>query len=337
MNKIDWEKFFYDKSDKCKVLVVGDVMIDKYYHGEVHKFASDAPVPVAKIIKRRSALGAAANIAGNLALMGCKTYLAGFVGDDHNLETLSEQLKKCGINQDGLIVTEFPTTTKVRVMSGRQQMFRMDFEDVSPRSMIHFAALEKYVRQRLNDSFDAVVIGDYEKGVCTEYFCAAVIKAAHSHGVPVTVLPYGQQWIRYAQADYITPNIAKINKVMLNPIQGDNDEVVERAGRYIMRKFKVKNVLATRSAYGVSLVSENNAAHIPTRSQEVFDSSGAADTVTATFSMALAGGLNPIDGAYISNVAAGIVIAKAGSYTVTRDDMLNALGRIKEDDMRKDV
>lgn len=334
MNKNDWENFFYDKSGKCKVLVVGDVMIDKYYYGEVHKFASDAPVPVAKIIKRRSALGAAANIAGNLALMGCKTYLAGFVGDDHNFETLSEQLKKCGINQDGLIATEFPTTTKVRVMSGRQQMFRMDFEDVSPRSMIHFAALEKYVRQRLNDSFDAVVIGDYEKGVCTEYFCAAVIKAAHSHGVPVTVLPYGQQWIKYAQADYITPNISKINKVMLNPIQGDNDEVVERAGRYIMRKFKVKNVLATRSAYGISLVSENNAAHIPTRSQEVFDSSGAADTVTATFSMALAGGLNPIDGAYISNIAAGIVIAKAGSYTVTREDMLNSLGRIKEDDMR---
>lgn len=325
MSRVDWKSFFNDRTEKCKVLVVGDVMIDKYYHGEVHKFASDAPVPVAKIIKRRSTLGAAANIAGNLALMGCKTFLAGFVGDDHNFETLSEKLKKCGINHDGLITTEFPTTTKVRVMSGRQQMFRMDFEDTSPRSMIHFAALEKYIRQRLNDSFDAVVIADYEKGVCTEYFCAAVIKAAHSHGVPVTVLPYGQQWIKYAQSDYITPNISKINKVMLSPIHGDDDEVVERAGRYIMRKFKIKNVLATRSAYGISLVTENNAAHIPTRSQEVFDSSGASDTVTAAFSMALAGGLNPVDGAYISNIAAGIVISKAGSYTVTREDILHAL------------
>lgn len=178
MKKDDWKNFFNCKSEKCKVLVVGDVMIDKYYYGEVHKFASDAPVPVAKIIKRRSSLGAAANVAGNLALMGCKTYLAGFVGDDHNFETLSKNLKKCGINQDGLIQTEFPTTTKVRVMSGRQQMFRMDFEDSSPRSVIYFATLEKYIRQRLNDSFDAVVIADYEKGVCTEYFCAAVIKAA---------------------------------------------------------------------------------------------------------------------------------------------------------------
>ncbi|MBQ9442439.1 MAG: D-glycero-beta-D-manno-heptose-7-phosphate kinase [Selenomonadaceae bacterium] len=325
MNKTDWKNFFNGRSEKCKVLVVGDVMIDKYYYGDVHKFASDAPVPVAKIVSRRSSLGAAANVAGNLASMGCKTYLAGFVGNDHNFETLSRLLWEVGINQDGLIATESPTTTKVRVMSGRQQMFRMDFEDATPRSVIHFATLEKYIRQRLNDSFDAVVIADYEKGVCTEYFCAAVIKAAHSHGVPVTVLPYGQQWIKYAQADYVTPNIQKINQIMISPIKGENDEVVERAGRYIMRKFKIKNVVATRSAYGMSLITENDAAHIPTRSQEVFDSAGASDTVAAVFSMALAGGLKPIDGAYISNIAAGIVISKSGTYAVTREDMLNAL------------
>ena len=325
MNKSDWEKFFCDGTSKCKVLVVGDVMIDKYYYGEVHKFASDAPVPVAKIVKRRSSLGAAANVAGNLASVGCKTYLAGFVGNDHNFETLSRLLWESKINQDGLIATESPTTTKVRVMSGRQQMFRMDFEDAEPRNMIYFATLEKYIRQRLNDSFDAVVIADYEKGVCTEYFCAAVIKAAHSHGVPVTVLPYGQQWIKYAQADYATPNISKINKILLNPISSDDDDAVERAGRYIMRKFRIKNVLATRSAYGSSIITENKVSHIPTKSQELFDSVGASDTVTAIFSMALAGGLNPVDGAFISNVAAGIVISKSGSYSVTRDDILNKL------------
>ena len=232
---------------------------------------------------------------------------------------------ECKINQDGLIATESPTTTKVRVMSGRQQMFRMDFEDVSAKNILQFATLEKYIRQRLNDSFDAVVIADYEKGVCTEFFCESVIKAAHSHGVPVTVMPYGQQWIKYAQADYVTPNISKINKVMLNPITGEDDESVERAGRYIMRKFKIKNVLATRSAHGISLISENDATHIPTKSQEVFDSVGASDTVAAVFSAALAGGLKPSDGAFISNIAAGIVISKSGTYAVTRDDMLKAL------------
>ena len=321
MDKDNWKNFFENKTEHCRILVVGDVMIDKYYHGDVHKFASDAPVPVAKIFKRRSSLGAAANIANNLALMGCKTYLAGFVGDDHNFETLSEQLTKSGINQDGLISTESPTTTKVRIISGHQQMFRMDFEDNTPKDDKHFAKLESYVHKRLNDAFDAVVIADYEKGVCTEFFCAAVIKAAHSHGVPVVVMPYGQRWIKYAQADYLTPNIAKINKVMLSPVNGADNDAVERAGRYVMRKFKVKNVLATRSAYGVTLVTENDAVHIPTKFQEVFDSAGAADTVAAIFAMALAGGLNPVDGAFITNIAAGVVISKSGTYAVTREDM----------------
>jgi len=325
MDKQDWKNFFEYKSEKCKVLVVGDVMIDKYYYGDVHKFASDAPVPVAKIVRRTSSLGAAANVASNLSMLGCKTFLAGFVGNDHNFETLSRLLWENKINQDGLIATDSPTTTKVRVMSGRQQMFRMDFEDVSEKNIVQFATLEKYIRQRLNDSFDAVVIADYEKGVCTEYFCDAVIRAAHSHGVPVTVMPYGQQWIKYAQSDYVTPNIAKINKVLLNTITGESDDEVERAGRYIMRKFKIKNVLATRSAHGVSLIAEDYATHIPTKTQEVFDSVGASDTVAAIFSMALAGGLKPSDGAFISNLAAGIVISKSGTYAVTREDVLNAL------------
>ena len=325
MDKSDWKNFFSVKAARCKVLVVGDIMIDKYYHGEVNKFASDAPVPVAKIVKRRSSLGAAANVANNLALLGCQTYLAGFVGDDHNFETLSKQLTERGINQDGLIKTESPTTTKVRVISGHQQMFRMDFEDNSPKSDAQFAALEKYIRNLLNESLDAVVIADYEKGVCTEFFCANVIKSAHNHGVPVTVLPYGQRWIKYEQADYVTPNIAKINRIMLAPVKSEDDDAVERAGRYIMRKFKIKNVLATRSAHGITLVTENDAEHIPTKSQEVYDSAGVADTVAAVFSMALAGGLKPVDGAYITNLAAGIVISKSGTYAVTRDDMLRAL------------
>ena len=325
MEKSDWKNFFEKKVGKCKVLVVGDIMIDKYYYGEVHKFASDAPVPVAKIIKRRSSLGAAANVANNLALLGCQTFLAGFVGEDHNFETLSEQLKSRKINQDGLIKTDSPTTTKVRIISGHQQMFRMDFEDSTTKPEEKYTALEKYIRSLLNDSLDAVVIADYEKGVCTEYFCKNVIKYAHDHGVPVTVMPYGQRWIKYEHADYVTPNIAKINKVMLAPISGEDDETVERAGRYVMRKFKIKNVLATRSAHGITLVTENEVAHIPTKSQEVYDSAGVADTVAAVFSMALAGGLKPSDGAYITNVAAGIVVSKSGTYAVSKNDMMNAM------------
>ena len=325
MTKADWENFFATRVHRCNVLVIGDIMMDKYYYGEVRKFASDAPVPVAKIVKRRNSLGAAANIAHNLANLGCKTSVAGFVGDDHNFETLSVQLQKCGIDQEGLIATDWPTTTKVRIMSGHVQMFRMDFEDMSPRSDEQFDALKDFVKRRLNDSLDAIVLADYEKGVCTERFCASVIRAAHNHGVPVVVMPYGQQWIKYAQADYVTPNVAKINKILLSPIKTNDDDAAERAGRYIMRKFKIKNVLATRSESGVTLVTEDDAFHLPTRAQEVFDSAGAGDTVAAVLAMALAGGLKPVDGAYIANVAAGIVLRKSGTYAITRDDVLNAL------------
>ncbi|MBQ9498335.1 MAG: D-glycero-beta-D-manno-heptose-7-phosphate kinase [Selenomonadaceae bacterium] len=325
MNKNDWQNFFKTRVERCKVLVIGDIMMDRYYYGDVKKFASDAPVPVAKIVKRKSSLGAAANIANNLANLGCQTSIAGFVGDDHNFEILSEQLYESGIDQDGLIATDWPTTTKIRIMSGHVQMFRMDFEDLAPRTEDQFDALKSFVKQRLNESLDAIVLADYEKGVCTERFCASVIRAAHNHGVPVVVMPYGQQWIKYAQADYITPNVAKINKILLSPIPTDDDDAAERAGRYIMRKFRIKNVLATRSEAGMTLVTDDDVAHLRTRVQEVFDSAGAADTVAAVFAMALAGGLKPVDGAYIANLAAGIVLRKSGTYAITREDVLNEL------------
>ena len=325
MTKTDWQNFFATKAGKCKVLVIGDIMMDKYYYGDVKKFASDAPVPVAKIVRRKTSLGAAANIANNLANLGCKTSVAGFVGDDHNFETLSKQLDESGIDREGLIATKWPTTTKVRIMSGHVQMFRMDFEDMAPRSDEQYDALKSFVKRRLNDSLDAIILADYEKGVCTERFCGSVIRAAHNHGVPVVVMPYGQRWIKYAQADYITPNVAKINKMLLSPIDTDDDDAAERAGRYIMRKFRIKNVLATRSASGMTLVTEDDAFHLPTRAQEVFDSAGAGDTVAAVFAMALAGGLKPVDGAYIANVAAGIVLRKSGTYAITRADVLDVL------------
>ena len=146
-------------------------------------------------------------------------------------------------------------------------------------------------------------------------------------------MPYGQRWIKYAQADYVTPNVAKINKIMLAPISSEDDDAVDRAGHYIMRKFKIKNVLATRSAHGITLVTENETTNVPTKSQEVYDSAGVADTVAAIFSMALAGGLKPADGAYITNIAAGIVVSKSGTYAVSKADMLSALNIRGEEDV----
>ena len=318
-------EFIEHKTGRCKVLVVGDVMVDKYYYGDVTRFSSEAPVPVAHIIRQKVSLGGAANVARNLALLGCDTSITGFVGNDANCENLLEELTANKIQWQGLVYTDTPTTAKIRIMSGHYQMFRVDFEDRSPRDKEYNDRLQSYINQRLNESLDALVLADFDRGVCTEHLCQQVIKAAHAHGVPVIVNPYGQNWIKYAHADYVIPNIAKINKILLEPISRGNNHQAERAGRYVIRKFGVKNVLLTRSEDGLSLMGEDWAEHIPTKVQEVFDNSGAGDTVIAVFSMALAGGLRPLDGAYLANLAAGVVVSKSGTYAIRKSDLLALL------------
>ncbi len=325
MDKEKLRKFVAERSERCRVLVVGDVMVDKYYYGDVTRFSSEAPVPVAHVIGQKISLGGAANVAHNLAQLGCQTSITGFVGSDSNCESLLEQFTLNGIEWRGLVYTDKPTTAKVRIMSGHYQMFRVDFEDSSPRDKEFTDKMEDYISQRLNESLDALVIADYEKGVCTDRFCQRMIKEAHAHGVPVIVNPYGLNWLKYAHADYVTPNVKKLNRILLAPIQRKDDQQAERAGRYVIRKFNIKNVLTTRSEAGISLVGENCSVHIPTKVQEVFDSAGAGDTVIATFAMALAGGLKPEEGAYLANLAAGVVVGKAGTYAIHRQELLDAL------------
>ncbi|HCB92984.1 MAG TPA: D-glycero-beta-D-manno-heptose-7-phosphate kinase [Selenomonas sp.] len=326
MDREKLHEFVAEKTGKCKVLVAGDVMVDKYYYGDVTRFSSEAPVPVAHIIKQKVSLGGAANIARNLSLLGCEASLAGFVGMDTNCEHLQEQLTLNGIDWQGLVYTNTPTTAKVRIMSGHHQMFRVDFEERAPREQEYTDKLQTFINNRLNESLDALILADFERGVCTEHFCKVIIKAAHAHGVPVVVNPYGQNWIKYSHADYVVPNVAKLNKILLTPVSTADNHQIERAGRYIMQKFGIKNALITRSEDGITLVKEGESVHIPTtKVQEVFDNAGASDAVIAVFAMALAGGLKPVDGAYLANLAAGIVISRSGTYAVRKDELLGLL------------
>jgi len=169
-----------------------------------------------------------------------------------------------------------------------------------------------------------VIISDYGKGACTEENCQFLIKACHAHGVPVVVDPKGTNWTKYSGADYITPNLKELNAVLLEKIKNYDDQVT-KASRYIMRKYKLKNVIATRSECGLSFINNDEAIHIPTKAQEVFDVSGAGDTVIAVFAMALAGGLKPSWGAYMANLAASVVVAKLGTYAINNNELLTAL------------
>ncbi len=322
-------EFVANKTGKCKILVVGDVMLDKYYYGEVTRISPEAPVPITRVTQEKETLGGAANVAHNLALLGCQTTIAGFVGEDYHCQSLLDKFTARGIDYKGLIHTENPTTTKLRVIGGHQQMIRLDFEETAPVRDPYAARLLNYVEQKLNESIDCLVISDYGKGACTEPICKQIIQSCHTHGVPVIVDPKGSSWTKYAEADYITPNLKEINEILLDPIR-NKDEAVEKAANYVMRKFKIKNVIATRSEAGLSLIRPEEAVHIPTRAQEVFDVSGAGDTVIAVFALALAGGLKPSDGAYLANLAASVVVAKLGTYAVSREELMAALENRKD-------
>ena len=336
MDKQALRDFVASKTERCKILVVGDVMLDKYYYGEVTRISPEAPVPITHVTSTKETLGGAANVAHNLALLGCRASIAGFIGDDDHSRSLLEKFTARGIDYRGLVTTDRPTTAKLRVIGGHQQMLRLDFEKADPMDGEYAERFLNYIEQKLSESIDCVIISDYGKGACTEQNCQRIIKSCHAHGVPVVIDPKGTNWTKYAHADYLTPNLKELNQVLLEPIRNE-DKAVERAAHYIMRKFKLKNVIATRSECGLSLVRESDEIHIPTKAQEVFDVSGAGDTVIAVFAMALAGGLAPVDGAYLANLAASVVVAKLGTYAVSREELLQALSGAAEKEEEESV
>ncbi|MBO5515018.1 MAG: D-glycero-beta-D-manno-heptose-7-phosphate kinase [Schwartzia sp.] len=322
----DLAEFVAHGTEKCRVLVVGDVMLDQYYYGEVTRISPEAPVPITRVIKIKETLGGAANVAHNLALLGCQTEVAASIGADHHGGRLRALFEKRGISIYGLVVTGAPTTTKLRVIGGHQQMMRLDFEETEPVTGEDAERIIMVAQASLADGAGALVLSDYGKGIVTPELCARLIEAAHHRGVPVVVDPKGNDWEKYRGADYITPNLKELNAVQPSPVKND-DAAVERAARYALERFGICAMVATRSESGLSLITANEAVHIPTKAQEVFDVSGAGDTVIAAFALAMAGGLPPDRGAYLANLAASVVVAKVGTYAVSRDELFAVLER----------
>ena len=324
MDKQSQYNFIAAGTDKCRILVLGDVMLDKYFYGEVTRISPEAPVPVTHVTSTKETLGGAANVAHNLALLGCRTELAGFVGDDYHCESLQGKLTARGIGFKGLIRTGRPTTTKLRVIGGHQQMMRLDFEEADPVEGPYADRLRAYLRTELEQGADAVILSDYGKGCCTPETCRQAIAMAHGHGVPVVIDPKGADWEKYRGADFITPNLKEINEILPQRIKNE-DAAVEQAARYAMKNYGLKNIIVTRSENGMTLVTAGKTVHIPTKAQEVYDVSGAGDTVIAVFAAALAGGLTPADSAALANLAASVVVAKLGTYAVSRNELLEVL------------
>lgn len=306
----------YDFS-KVSVLVVGDIILDNYLWGSVDRISPEAPVPIANIHRVSFAPGGAANVANNIVSLGARTLLVGTAGEDLNRGHLDRTLKEHSI-ENSLITIGSPTTTKIRVISNHQQMLRIDFEDSTPVDDNIKEQITGLVRSRIGD-FNVVVISDYNKGVCTPEICRNIIAAAKEKNIPVIIDPKGKDWSKYNGATLVTPNLKELNDVTNHKVVNDN-QAVEQSVKNIFSNYDFAHLLITRSEKGMTLAGPDSVKHFTTKAKEVYDVSGAGDTVIAALSVGIGAGFPLHKSVEFANLSAGIVVGKLGTVPVKKED-----------------
>ena len=315
-----------DKIAGARVLVIGDVMLDRYYFADVTRISPEGPVPVAQVKETENMLGGAANVAHNLARLGCKVSVAGISGDDENRRILDHKFNALGIGHAGLLKIPRPTTTKVRVIGGHQQMIRLDFEDAGRIVRSVEQRLTAYLLRQMDVGLDAVILSDYAKGVCVPGLCRKVIQACRECRIPLVVDPKGDQWQKYKGAFLVTPNVKELSEVSHVTVCNEDKNIVA-LGSAIRQRFGFDSLMVTRSEQGISLISDGEPIHIPTYAQEVFDVTGAGDTVIAVSSLCLAAGVPTLAACIIANYAAGIVVGEVGASAVSKEELEAAVAK----------
>jgi len=293
---------------QAKVLVAGDVMLDRYWFGEVERISPEAPVPVVKIARSEERPGGAANVARNVRALGAKTTLLSVTGDDEPATILARLLAQENVTASLLRDATLATTVKLRVIGRQQQLLRVDFE-ATPSHEVLAAKLADY-EQQLRDT-DTVILSDYGKGGLAHV--ASMIALARGAGRRVLVDPKGDEWGRYRGASMITPNRSEFREVAG---RWKSEAELERKAEALRRELDLEALLVTRSEEGMTLFDANGALTFPAQAREVFDVSGAGDTVIATLGALLAAGAPPADAVAIANEAAGVVVGKLGAATV---------------------
>jgi D-beta-D-heptose 7-phosphate kinase/D-beta-D-heptose 1-phosphate adenosyltransferase len=312
------------KFPSTKVLVVGDILFDRYLWGMVERISPEAPVPVVKLHKRSHMPGGAANVAANLCALGFDVELIGFTGQDHEGNILTGQLQKMGINIHNVVsLVDRPTITKTRIIGGHQQVVRVDAEDLIPYEKPLLEDLFSRFRSSLENGPGAVVLSDYGKGSLDDSVISRMISLCRKKGIPVLVDPKGTDFSKYCGATAITPNQNEFSAAVGERIH--HLEGISSAGRRMIRELDLDFLVVTRGEKGMVLLDDTSTLEIPTQARDVFDVSGAGDTVIATLAGAMASGLSIEDSVRLSNLAAGVVVGKIGTSPVERDDLINAL------------
>ncbi len=303
-----------------KVLVVGDVALDSYIYGDTDRISGEAPVVIVDINKRVNSPGCAANVAVNIANLGAKCSLIGRIGYDSNGTTLSQLIWNQGINFQPIKTLGSPTITKTRVISKHQQLLRFDEEDIISVDDVNEILLCKEIERVARDC-DIIIISDYGKGFCSDDICKTTIRVAKENRIKVLVDPKGIQWEKYKGAYLISPNVKELAQICECTVNNDDDEDVIEVGRGVYDDYNMDYLLVTRSERGATLINEEIEHHIPAVSKEIFDVSGAGDTMIGVLAVCLArGGIirKAID---IAIKAAGIVIGKVGTTPITYEEL----------------
>lgn len=328
------------KFHEARILVIGDLILDQYIMGDVDRVSPEAPVPVVWAKKRVYIPGGAANVANNISAFGARVCLAGVAGMDEHAKMLFSELKSRRISAGGIFQEAGrQTTLKTRVISGHQQVVRVDWEDVSRLKSRTKDKLQDFIQKELKH-FDACIIEDYGKGLLDSHLLRIIKKEASKSKKVLTVDPKEENFEYYDGVTCITPNRKETeNAVRYLKIKDSkgrfkiyNDKLVtnkdiENAGRAILKHLNLESLLITLGEHGMCLFEKNKKSpeFIPTVAQEVFDVSGAGDTVISTFTLALCCGADKLEAAHIANFAAGIVVGKAGTATTNKEELLTRL------------
>ena len=318
---------FSERLSKCRMLVIGDVMLDRFFHGRVNRISPEAPIPIIQIDNEIKMLGGAGNVARNAVAFGVETKLIGLIGDDDSGKELIDLANNInGLDPTFITINNRKTTEKIRYSSGAHQLLRADIEDTSDLPNEIIEKLDNAIKAALT-GISVVIISDYNKGTVNDHMLSQLISFASSKHIPVIIDPKGSNYIRYKGATILTPNAEELKSASGLPTKTDKE--VEKAGKLVLKNINANTIVVTRGKDGISVIDSNSVTHLSVPPREVFDVSGAGDTVIAMLGAMLSTGSNIQEAAEMANVAAGVVVGKAGTAIALPEEIIDSYSAVK--------
>ena len=321
-------------SQKLHTLVIGDVMLDRYLIGKVGRISPEAPVPVVLLNEQNERAGGAANVAANLALLGIKTHIIGCVGNDIEGKSLKKRIAAMNIDTSSIMTSEHrPTIAKTRILGGHQQMLRLDQESQAAFNSQENAQILSTINVELALKPSIVILSDYAKGLLSDEICHHIISTCSAQNIPVLVDPKGRDYTKYTGATALTPNKKETAEACETHV--DDAALIEKA-THLKRKLQLDFLAVTLGEEGITLI-DNNTHQIAATAQQVFDVSGAGDTVIATLAAGIAHALSPLESLQLANLAAGVVVGKVGTVPISQNALIGALSQQQDNEQANKV